>query len=93
MTGAMAAGFHRLRAGGGTPVWDGGFHALLYQIPERHRAYRDSLRRAAILNGYGILQQGVLINPVDQAGHLTELADQPDGCQIHRARLLMGRDE
>ncbi|MBV9848025.1 MAG: hypothetical protein JOZ47_23600 [Kutzneria sp.] len=52
--------------------WTGAFHAILYQVPEQHRAFRDALRRAALLSGYGLLQHGVLIAPDDRTAGISE---------------------
>ena len=63
LAGHFLASFHRVRESGNrqpTP-WTGAFHAVLHQVPESHRAYRDALRRAAVLGGFGILQPGILI--------------------------------
>lgn len=43
------------------------------------RSYRDTLRRSALLCGYGILQQGVLLAPTDRSGQLAELLTRPPG--------------
>src|SRR5258706_1344186 len=51
------------RMSGDAPEWDGTFHGLLYSIPERHRAFRDSMRRFATLAGYGLLRPGLLVSP------------------------------
>lgn len=69
--------------------WTGSFHALLYQVPESHRAYRDALRRAAVHLGYGLLQQGVLIAMDDRTDQLGPLADPPAGVRVFVTRLAM----
>jgi phenylacetic acid degradation operon negative regulatory protein len=76
------------------PAWEGHFHTLLFTVPERHRAYRDRLRRVALLVGYGLMQPGVLISVGDRAGQLAEvLADRPDDARITRATLAMDPTE
>jgi phenylacetic acid degradation operon negative regulatory protein len=83
LVGEFAQAFERIRTAAAGPPWTGQFHALLYQVPERHRAFRDQLRRAAVFAGYGLLQQGVLISPVDRRGQLADvLAAAPDGAQL-----------
>lgn len=60
------------------PAWDGSFHAIFYTVPESQRAYRDLLRRAATLAGYGLMQPGVLISVTDLRERLTaELGPAP----------------
>src|SRR5690348_8408916 len=72
------------------PAWPGHFHALLFSVPERHRAYRDRLRRIALFVGYGLMQPGVLISVPDRAGQLAEvLAERPDDARITRATLAL----
>jgi len=74
--------------------WTGCFHALLYQVPERYRSFRDELRRSAVLCGYGILQQGVLIAPTDRSAQLSQLlARRPDGAQVWLTTLGMAPAE
>ncbi len=76
------------------PVWSGYFHGLLYQVPETQRAYRDRLRRVAILLGYGILQQGVLIALEDRRDQLAAVLEQrPLGCRVHTATIGMDVEE
>ena len=71
----------------GSP-WRGHFHTVLYQVPERHRPFRDTLRRTALFAGYGLLQQGVLLCTEDRRDRLAGvLADAPADAQIHFARL------
>ncbi len=88
--GPFATTFARLRSSGQRPPpsWQGHFHALLYQVPEAQRAYRDRLRRTAQLLGYGLMQQGVLIAVQDLSNELAAvLADSPPGCRVHQATL------
>lgn len=76
------------------PGWEGHFHAVLFTVPERHRAYRDRLRRVALLVGYGLLQPGVLISVPDRSDQLVELLDQrPDDARITHAILAMDTAE
>lgn len=90
LAGPFAATFRRLRSGSAMtpPSWEGHFHAVMYQVPEAQRAYRDRLRRIAQLVGYGLMQQGVLIAPQDLSGHIAAvLAEAPPGCQIQQAAI------
>lgn len=96
LAGQFAAGFERVRQGSdrGSPTWDGAFHALLYQVPEGRRPFRDALRRAALLTGYGQLQPGVLISLTDRTEHLAEvLARCPPEARIRRSRLAFEPEE
>ncbi|GAA1855633.1 hypothetical protein GCM10009836_39700 [Pseudonocardia ailaonensis] len=62
LAGATAAAFSRLGAPRPPAAdWDGSFHGLLYTVPESARPFRDALRRAATLTGYGHLRAGLMI--------------------------------
>lgn len=88
--GRFAATAGRVRGAGTVPVWDGSFPALLYQVPESQRAYRDRLRRQATFVGYGIVQPGVLIAVHDHAGELADVVAQaPAGSHVRHARIGM----
>jgi phenylacetic acid degradation operon negative regulatory protein len=92
LAGEFARSFERVRDWPNRPpaVWSGHFHALLYEVPEARRGFRDALRRAAILAGYGILQQGVLICLTDRRQPLAEqLARAPRDARIRFARIAM----
>jgi phenylacetic acid degradation operon negative regulatory protein len=88
LAGEYGRRFERIRAAGraAPPVWDGSFHAVLYQVPESSRAFRDALRRAAVGLGYGQLQPGVLIATEDRSALL---AAPPDDAQLFVTRLAM----
>lgn len=93
LAGAFARSFQRIRSGpfATGPTWDGEFHSLLYQVPETERAFRDLLRRNALLVGYGLLQQGVLIAPADHTDALAAtLARRPESATVYPARLRLG---
>ena len=80
--------------GAAPPAWEGHFHALLFAVPENLRAYRDRLRRVALMTGYGMLQPGVLISVGDRTAQLAEvLADCPDTARVTPARIAMDRAE
>jgi phenylacetic acid degradation operon negative regulatory protein len=92
LAGAFADSFERIRTGASAPParWRGSFHALLYQVPEADRAFRDLLRRNAVLAGYGLLQQGVLIALTDQTEALAEtLARRPPSATVYSAELRL----
>jgi phenylacetic acid degradation operon negative regulatory protein len=72
-----------------SPPWDGAFHGLIYEVPERHRAYRDRLRRCARLMGYASLRGGLLIAPNDRFLELQSLLSEPPS----EAHLLPARIE
>ena len=95
LIGEFARSFQRVRdqATGRPTEWHGHLHALLYQVPERHRSYRDTLRRSAVLCGYGILQPGVLIAPTDRSSRLAAvLSRQPEDAQVWLSTLGMTPD-
>jgi phenylacetic acid degradation operon negative regulatory protein len=94
LAGAFAAVFERMRTPPRPPAWEGHFHALLFQVPEPMRAYRDRLRRQAVFAGYGILQPGVLIAPQDRTPALADvLAERPAGTVVRQVRIAMGDAE
>ena len=96
LAGVFEASFHRIRSGpdAAPSAWPGWFHALLYQVPEADRSFRDLLRRNALLVGYGQLQQGVLIALADRADDLAAtLARQPASATVYRAELRLGIDD
>nr|WP_281376356.1 PaaX family transcriptional regulator C-terminal domain-containing protein [Actinomycetospora corticicola] len=90
LAGAFGASVLRLRDDRGqVPAWDGAFHTLLHHVPESARPYRDRLRRAAVLVGYGPWQPGVLLCPVDRSDALREvLADVPPDASVVLGRLV-----
>jgi phenylacetic acid degradation operon negative regulatory protein len=82
------------RMSGDAPEWDGTFHGLLYSIPERHRAFRDSMRRFATLAGYGLLRPGLLVSPWADRWPLERLLGQaPAGSHILKLQLQVPREE
>jgi phenylacetic acid degradation operon negative regulatory protein len=96
LAGQFAVGFRRVRdqpqARGAD--WPGHFHALLYHVPEKSRDFRDGLRRAAVLAGYGPLQQGVLICPTDRSAVLAdELRNRPAGTEVWLTTLAMDPEQ
>ncbi|WP_433803211.1 PaaX family transcriptional regulator C-terminal domain-containing protein [Actinomycetospora sp. CA-084318] len=90
LAGAFGASVLRLRDDRGErPPWDGAFHTLLHHVPESARPYRDRLRRAAVLVGYGPWQPGVLLCPTDRSAGLCEvLADVPPDASVVLGRLV-----
>jgi phenylacetic acid degradation operon negative regulatory protein len=82
------------RMQGQAPEWDGTFHGLLYSIPERHRAYRDSLRRFATLAGFGLLRPGLLVSPWVGPWPLGSFIDRaPAGSHILQLQLQVPRGQ
>ncbi len=88
---------HRRRAGafaGPGPVGDGSFHALLVSVPERARAFRDELRRAAHVAGYRTLRAGLLIAPGDHRPELGDLlARVPPDASVVAGRLELDPED
>lgn len=73
---------------GERPAWAGSFSGVLFTVPERHRSFRDKLRRLAYLLGYAMLQPGLLIAATDRYEELAALLpSQPPGSQVLSARL------
>lgn len=96
LAGDFAVSFARVRdqAQATSEPWSGHFFAVLYHVREEHRAYRDSLRRSAVLAGYGVLQPGVLICPVDRSSQLgPALTDRPESARIWTTTLLLAQHE
>ncbi|WP_337832309.1 hypothetical protein [Pseudonocardia sp. TMWB2A] len=96
LDGPFGAAVRRLGddLGARPPEWTGSFRALLHAVPEQERAYRDRLRRTAVLAGYGVLQPGVLIAVADRGADLAEvLADAPPGARVTVAGLAVDTAE
>jgi phenylacetic acid degradation operon negative regulatory protein len=93
LAGPFEESFQRIGAGAHLrpSAWTGWFHALLYQVPETDRFFRDLLRRNAVLVGYGQLHQGVLIAMTDHTAALAgTLARQPASAMVYPAQLRLG---
>lgn len=95
LAGAFGAAVRSRRDDRGiVPPWDGHFYALLHHVPEAHRAYRDRLRRAAVLVGYGAPQPGLLISVGDRSAALADvLADAPAGASVRPVTLGLDVDD
>jgi phenylacetic acid degradation operon negative regulatory protein len=96
LAGEFLAGWERVRTQAMTrPVaWDGQFHTVLHTVPEEHRAFRDALRRSAVLAGYGTLQPGVLIALTDRREVLAPLLDSaPAGARVRLGTLGLSTAE
>ncbi len=90
LAGEFLAGWERVRTQAMTrPVaWSGQFHTVLHTVPEEHRAFRDALRRTAVLAGYGTLQPGVLVSVTDRREVLAPLLDRaPTGALVRLGTL------
>ncbi|MEU0568038.1 PaaX family transcriptional regulator C-terminal domain-containing protein [Nonomuraea sp. NPDC005983] len=89
LSGPFLRSFRQIRDGRPEPpAWDGLFHAIFYTVPEAQRAYRDQLRRAATLAGYGLMQPGVLISPTDRRDRLAaELGSAPRPGTVYFGRV------
>jgi phenylacetic acid degradation operon negative regulatory protein len=73
---------------GDRPAWNGSFSGVLYTVPERHRPFRDRLRRSALLLGYVTLRPGLLLATTDRYDELVAvLPAQPAGSQLLRTKL------
>ncbi|MEO6956581.1 MAG: PaaX family transcriptional regulator C-terminal domain-containing protein [Antricoccus sp.] len=92
----MRAAFDRIRRGQWTdPVeWNGSFHAIIYWIPERDRAFRDQLRTMTMRGGYATLRPGLLINPRDAFGELHRMISAaPPEAYVVRAKVELSIDD
>ncbi len=68
---------------GRRPEWTGAFSGILHETPEESRAFRDTLRRTAVLLGYATLRPGLLIAASDRWAELTDLLPTPPaGAQL-----------
>lgn len=92
VSAAQARTYRQLN--GERPAWTGAFSGLLFTVPERHRAFRDQLRRLARLLGYALLQPGLLIAATDRYEELAALLPaSPPGSQVRRASLAFSVDD
>jgi phenylacetic acid degradation operon negative regulatory protein len=81
------------RMAGQAPDWDGTFHGILYSVPERHRAYRDALRRFATLAGFGLLRPGLLVSPWVGRFPIDRVVNRaPAGSHILQLQLQVPRE-
>lgn len=90
--GSFGVRFQRLRSYQAPTAqpWLGHFHAILYQIPESERPFRDRLRRLAQQAGYGSMQQGLLIAAADLSEQVADVIDEaPAGCTVQLAELAV----
>jgi phenylacetic acid degradation operon negative regulatory protein len=79
---------------GDRPAWNGSFSGVLYTVPERHRSFRDRLRRSALLLGYVTLRPGLLLATTDRYDELVAvLPAQPAGSQLLRTKLTFSADD
>lgn len=68
--------------------WRGRFHTIVYDIPEKHRTFRDRFRYLTAFAGYGTLRPGLLISPEDRRARVeVQVGDLPDGCRLYLAEL------
>lgn len=76
-------------------AWEGAFQGLLFSVPEAHRAYRDSLRRAAVLAGFGLLQTGLLITADERRwSRIQPLLEQaPASSRLLRVELRFSEED
>jgi phenylacetic acid degradation operon negative regulatory protein len=77
LDGDVARGFERIRHRPPPSPWPGHFHALIYQVPEGQRPFRDQLRRTALLAGFGLMAPGVLISIGDRYERLVLVRVSP----------------
>lgn len=99
----LAGGFYdqflRVRHGDEQPRWTGGFHTIVYDIPETLRADRDALRDRAAEAGFGTVRPGLIIGLTDPADWIGPWLQRSDilvetgtfGCSEPSARRLAER--
>jgi phenylacetic acid degradation operon negative regulatory protein len=79
---------------GHRPVWNGTFNGVLYEVPERHRDFRDRLRRTAQLLGYAPLRSGLLVATTDRWEELGSLLPPvPTGGQLLRVGVTLSAED
>lgn len=95
LAGATAAAFRRVQRADRVPAaWEGVFHGVLYTVPEDDRAFRDALRRATTLAGYGPLRPGLVVSPYDRWGSLAAaVSDPPSGARVYPVQLRLAPDD
>lgn len=57
-------------------TWNGSWHLVLYQIPESHRNFRNTLRQELIHLGYGQLYHSVFLSPHDQTQSVRQILEE-----------------
>lgn len=95
LAGATAAAFRRVQRADRAPApWAGVFHGVLYTVPEEERAFRDALRRAAMLAGYGPLRPGLSVSPHDRWDALADAVSKPPaGARVYPVQLRLALDD
>lgn len=86
MAGSYAAHYQRITFEGPRLRWGGGFHALVYDIPETRRQDRDRLRDQAFLAGFGAPRSGLLIG-VNEPGEWADVWLDRGDVFVGRVRL------
>ncbi len=86
LSGPMKVAFERARERPDDNHWDGGFHGIIYGVPERDRYYRDMLRLEMTRLGYAPLRPGLMISPRDRFDGLAETLEiMPVGAYAMRS--------
>lgn len=86
LSGPMKAAFERARERPEDDRWDGGFHGIIYGVPERDRYFRDMLRLDMTRLGYAPLRPGLMISPRDRFDGLAQtLETMPAGAYAMRS--------
>lgn len=85
LNGPMKAAFERARERPDDDRWDGGFHGIIYGVPERDRYFRDMLRLEMVRLGYAPLRPGLMISPRDRFDDLAKVREgMPAGAYAMR---------
>ncbi|WP_146070292.1 PaaX family transcriptional regulator C-terminal domain-containing protein [Arthrobacter sp. GMC3] len=96
LAGRYLAQYQGITFGGETANWSGAFDAILYDIPEVHRAERNRLRERAFAAGFGAPRSGLLIGVTDPDRWADTWLKREDlavervrlGCDLDTARRL-----
>lgn len=59
-------------------LWDKKWHIVMFDIPESHKAARDSFRRTLLRLGYRTVQKSVYVCPYDYSKEIHDLAKLHD---------------
>ncbi|MDN4592831.1 PaaX family transcriptional regulator C-terminal domain-containing protein [Polycladomyces subterraneus] len=57
-------------------TWNGTWHLVMYQIPESHRSFRNTLRQDLIHLGYGQLYHSVFLSPHNQTPSVKQIIEE-----------------
>jgi len=91
LAGEYLAHYQGITFGAETANWSGAFDAILYDIPEIHRAERNQLRERAFAAGFGAPRSGLLIGVTDPGQWADHWLKRED-LVVERVRLACDLD-